>query len=210
VRAASPATKTKRAGTPTLAEFAADELRERILSRQLPPGDWIRLDGLAQDLGMSPIPLREALRMLATEGLVVQIPHRGYVVARATVADLDETYRVRLLLEPLAVGLAVPRLEDDDIRRLTKQFELFTEDLRRGDWPAYRIHHRDFHFAIYERCSSQWLLRFTDMLWPRRGGSSRSHARAPRTGTRIPASVPPRERPPNVRQRFADRHQWRQ
>jgi len=149
----------------TLVEYAAAQLRESILSRDLAPGEWLRLDGIAQSLGMSPIPLREALRMLATEGLVVPQPHRGYVVAAATVADLEETYRLRLVLEPLAVRLAVPRFTDEDFALLEQEVDGMAAAFAKGDWVAYRAHHRAFHFAIYERCNSGWLLRFADMLW---------------------------------------------
>jgi DNA-binding GntR family transcriptional regulator len=153
-------------GSPlTLVEYAADYLRESILSRSIAPGEWIRLDGIAQGLGMSPIPLREALRMLATEGLVIPQPHRGYVVAPATVPDLEEAYRIRLLLEPLAVRLAVPRLGSDDLRSLGEAIDGMSAAYRASAWPEYRVHHRTFHFSIYTRCNSQWLVRFADMLW---------------------------------------------
>src|ERR1700742_5190631 len=92
----------------TLVEYAAGEIREQILSGEMAAGERILLDEVAEELGISPIPLREALRTLATEGLVAPLPRRGYTVAPVTVADLEETYRVRLVLEPLAVKLAVP------------------------------------------------------------------------------------------------------
>jgi DNA-binding GntR family transcriptional regulator len=157
--------RRSRTSPQTLVDYAAGQLRESILSREFAPGEWIRLDALADSLGMSPIPLREALRMLASEGLMVQQPHRGYVVASASVADLQETYRLRLVLEPLAVKLAVPQLTDADIAELEKSVAAMTAAFDGGDWAAYREHHRAFHFAIYNRSGSKWVVRFSEMLW---------------------------------------------
>jgi DNA-binding GntR family transcriptional regulator len=149
----------------SLVEFAADSVRTSILTGALPAGERILLDDLAEDLGISPIPVREALRVVATEGLVVPMARRGYTVAPLHVEDLEETYRLRLLLEPLAVQLAVPRLTPADVDQLATELELLTEAFEAGDWPNHRLHHRNFHFGIYNRCESPWLLRFTEMLW---------------------------------------------
>jgi len=149
----------------TLVEFAADQLRESILSGALPPGEWIRLDAIAEELGMSPIPLREALRTLVTEGLVVPLPHRGFTVAPATVEDLEETYRLRLVLEPLAVELATPQLTPFEIKTLAGRLDRLARAFNEGDWQEYRTNHRAFHFGVYEKCGSAWLVRFIDMLW---------------------------------------------
>jgi DNA-binding GntR family transcriptional regulator len=152
-------------GALTRVEYAAECLREQILAGNLGAGERIHLDTIAQSLGMSAIPLREALRVLGGEGLVVPSPHRGYTVARVTVADFDETYRLRLLLEPLAVSLAVPQLREPDFVVLAQQLDLFERAYRNENWHDYRVHHRAFHIGIYEKAQSSWLLRFTDMLW---------------------------------------------
>jgi DNA-binding GntR family transcriptional regulator len=149
----------------TLVEYAAGEIREQILSGEMAADERILLDEVAEDLGISQIPLREALRTLATEGLVAPLPRRGYTVAPVTVADLEETYRVRLVLEPLAVQLAVPVLTPENIDQLRKELEQLDVATAAEDWPAHRLHHRAFHFGIYEKCNSSWLIRFTDMLW---------------------------------------------
>jgi DNA-binding GntR family transcriptional regulator len=151
--------------TMTLVAYASEHLREAIMAGDLAPGQRILLDGVAQELGISPIPLREALRTLATEGIVVPLPHRGYTVAPLAVEDLEETYRLRLLLEPLAVRLAVPRLTEADLRSLSEELDLLDRAFREGHWPDHRTHHRAFHFGIYARCDSAWLVRFAEMLW---------------------------------------------
>lgn len=149
----------------SLVEFAADRVRQSILLGDLPPGERVLLDDLAADLGISAIPVREALRIVATEGLVVPVARRGYTVAPVRVKDLEETYRLRLLLEPLAVSLAVPRLTAEDLRQLDEELELLAGAFRESDWPSHRIHHRAFHFGIYAKCDSTWLMRFIEMLW---------------------------------------------
>jgi DNA-binding GntR family transcriptional regulator len=151
--------------TRTLVEYASEQLREQILSGELGAGHRIRLDVIAEEFGISAIPLREALRTLAAEGLVTPLAHRGYSVAPTTLADLEETYRIRLELEPLAVRLAVPLLTKADIKKLGTSLDLLGQAFKNGHWPDHRTHHRRFHFGIYERCNSPWLLRFTDMLW---------------------------------------------
>jgi DNA-binding GntR family transcriptional regulator len=161
----SPARSGDGSSPATLVEHAAQDVRERILSGALAPDERILLDAIADDLGMSPIPVREALRTLATEGLVARLPRRGYKVAPVTLADLDETYRVRLLLEPLAVSLAVPTLTAADLKTLHRELELLGEAFTALDWEAHRTHHRAFHFGLYDRCGSAWLIRFADMLW---------------------------------------------
>lgn len=152
-------------GNRTLVEYAAERLREGILAGDLPAGERVPLDSIAQELGISPIPLREALRTLATEGLVVPLPHRGYTVAKLTVSDLEETYRLRLLLEPLAVQLAVPRLTEVDVAHLATELDLLARAFDEANWPNHRTHHRNWHFGIYGHCESAWLMRFIDMLW---------------------------------------------
>jgi DNA-binding GntR family transcriptional regulator len=152
-------------GVLTRVDYAAERLREGILAGDLPAGERIHLDAIAQSLGMSAIPLREALRVLGGEGLVVPSPHRGYTVAPVTVADLDEIYRMRLLLEPLAVKLGVPHLRGSDHVFLAEQLDRFERAYREENWADYRIHHRAFHFGIYDRSNAAWLLRFTDVLW---------------------------------------------
>lgn len=152
-------------GALSLSDRAAILLREEILAGTLKPGDRVHLEGAATRFRMSPIPVREALRMLASEGLVIPVPQRGYRVTAITVDDLDDTYRLRLMLDPLAVRLAADRLDDDGRAHLRACFDRLVESYRQDDWSKHRLPHRNFHFAIYSRCGSPWLLRFVTMLW---------------------------------------------
>jgi DNA-binding GntR family transcriptional regulator len=114
---------------------------------------------------MSPVPVREALRTLASQGLVVPVRNRGYRVSAVSEDDLDDTYRLRTIVDPLAVELATPRLTEDDFRTLEDAIEGLLRSYRADDWEQHEIHHRRFHFGIYGACGSRWLLRIIEMLW---------------------------------------------
>jgi DNA-binding GntR family transcriptional regulator len=149
----------------TLVDVAAAGLRDEILSNGLKPGARIHLDDAASRLSMSPIPVREALRMLASEGLVEPLAQRGYRVRATSVADLKDTYRLRKLIDSLAVRLAVPNLIETDLAALEEAFAGLTAAGIRQDWSGFRQHHRDFHFGIYHASGSPWILHFLNMLW---------------------------------------------
>jgi DNA-binding GntR family transcriptional regulator len=85
-------------------------MRERISRGELRPGEQILQETLASELGLSVVPLREALKTLEAEGQVVYAPHRGYFVARLDMAELTEAYRIRELLEDEAVRRGMPQL----------------------------------------------------------------------------------------------------
>ncbi len=153
----------------TLVQGATAELRRRILSGELAPGSSIRLDETARLLEMSPIPLREALRTLATEGLVENFPQRGYRVRAASREDLEDTYRLRMLLEPSAVRSAVERLTEADLRELRDAFSDHARIGEEAEWEDRQERHARFHFALYRPCGSPWLLRIISMLWANSG-----------------------------------------
>jgi DNA-binding GntR family transcriptional regulator len=156
---------TAAVGRNTLVDLAAETLRDELQSGRLTAGSRIHLGETAARLGMSPIPVREALRTLATEGLVVSLPHRGYRVPEANLADLEDTYRLRLILDPLAMELAVPKLTAVHLERAEQALARLGAGLKSGDWSAIRAANRDFHFAIYEASESPWLLKLITMLW---------------------------------------------
>src|SRR5262245_24057043 len=92
-------------GYRTKQEIVVTRLRDAILEERLVPGQWLRLRDLAQMLGTSTMPIREALQVLASEGLVTQLPHRGAQVAPLNAEEVEELYMARLGLEGLAARL---------------------------------------------------------------------------------------------------------
>lgn len=149
----------------TVVELATHALRAEIVGGTLRPGARVHLNNTAARLGVSPVPVREALRSLASEGLVVALPQRGYRVSPATDEDLDDTYRLRCILDPLAVEMAVPRLDSDRFADIDDAFDGLVAAYATDDWAAHALHHRRFHFGIYDACGSPWLLRSLNMLW---------------------------------------------
>lgn len=149
----------------TLVERARDALRDDILSGRLRPGERVHLNDAANRLGVSPGPVREALRALASEGLVIPLSQRGYRVTEVSIDDLNDTYRLRQILDPLAVSLAVPHLTREQIDDITDAFEKLAVAFESNDWAGISWHHRRFHFGIYNACGSPWLIRILAMLW---------------------------------------------
>ena len=97
----------------TAHSYAYESLRAKIPSGELPPGTALIQANLAKDLGVSMTPVREALRNLATEGLVTMSTHRGATVTQLDIDDAKEIYRIRLQLEPSAVSMAVLQADSD-------------------------------------------------------------------------------------------------
>jgi DNA-binding GntR family transcriptional regulator len=150
---------------PTLVERAVHVLREEILDGTLAPGDRVHLADAATRLGMSMVPVREALRSLASEGLVRAVPQRGYRVSELSLGDLEDTYRLRLVLDPMATELAVPNMTDGEVAGVRTAFEGLVAAYEANDHMRHARLHRDFHFRIYGPCASPWLLRFLAQLW---------------------------------------------
>jgi DNA-binding GntR family transcriptional regulator len=97
--------------------LVADAIRLAIVRGQLAPGQPLGQQELARQFGLSRAPVREALRQLEAEGLIVSYPHRGAVVAVLTPEDVEEVFLIRHSLESTALRLAVPKMTDSDIRR---------------------------------------------------------------------------------------------
>ena len=99
----------------TAVELVVDELRDRILSGAIPPGSALRQELLAEELGVSRLPVREAIRQLSAEGLIDMIPHRGAYVSMLSRAEVQEFFDIRLRLEPWLLRLAVSRHRPEDL-----------------------------------------------------------------------------------------------
>lgn len=149
----------------TLAEQAVAELQEAILTGELPPGEPLRLARLAEQLDMSPMPVREAVRQLERLGLAEHVPHRGARVSELSVDDLHDTYEARLALEGLAVRRAAERFSGADHARCAGLLADHVRAYRGDDDRRSRELHTDFHFALYGASGSEWLLRLIRPLW---------------------------------------------
>jgi DNA-binding GntR family transcriptional regulator len=143
-------------------------LRERILSGDLPRGTKLRQASLADELGVSRTPLREALRRLSTEGLVEFSPNRGATVSELDFGDMRHAWSARVALEPGAARLAAERRDAGAIaamRGAIAQQRAAAED-KAGSFAANRA----FHIALATASGNPHLTRFAEMLWVPRIG----------------------------------------
>ncbi len=139
------------------------EIRRQLLDGRLAPGMAIRPDAIGEQLGVSAVPVREALRILEGEGHVNYRAHRGYVVAALDLKDIVEIYRIRELLEIEAVRVAIPKLTATDVARLR---EITTEmDAVHDDVMQLTVVNRRFHFEIFRAADMPQLERMLRILW---------------------------------------------
>jgi DNA-binding GntR family transcriptional regulator len=133
----------------TVASMAADALRERILRGIYPDGEPLRQDSIADDLGVSRIPVREALRQLEAEGLVTFNPHRGAVVSSLSLEEIEELFELRAEIECDLVRRAVPNTTPEQLARATELIDEFEDALRSGDIARWGPLNWHFHAALY-------------------------------------------------------------
>jgi DNA-binding GntR family transcriptional regulator len=138
-------------------------LREDILTNRLPPGTPLQEESLANALGVSRGPIREATRRLAAEGLVSVIPRRGAVVSSLTRAEFLNAYQVREALEVLAVRLATPRLSLDELDELEGLHEAMVRAAAAGDSGAFFESNAAFHRFFVDHSGNQLL---QEMFYP--------------------------------------------
>ena len=131
----------------TAHEFVRDVLRRAILSGELTPSTRLVQAELAATLEVSTTPVREALRDLASEGLIRFDPHRGAVVEELTSEEVNEVYTIRKVLEPLALSQALPNLTDGHIGLLRRLHEKMLDEPNGAEWVDFN---RNFHMMIYE------------------------------------------------------------
>ncbi|ADD29215.1 MULTISPECIES: GntR family transcriptional regulator [Meiothermus] len=148
----------------TLNREAYKALRQAILGRRIPPGQKLVVRVLAEELGLSPTPVKEALAALEREGLVVAVPHRGYFVLEPSLEDVREIYSLREVLEGLAARLAVENDGKALLKRLERLFEKQREAAERGDMDAYGDLDLAFHRTFWEAAGSKRLLATAETI----------------------------------------------
>jgi DNA-binding GntR family transcriptional regulator len=145
----------------TVGEAVADRLRRDIKRGSLPPGVRLRQREVAVRFGVSTTPVREAFQLLQAQGLLTIDPHKGAVVAVASIDELIEMYEIRESLEGLAIEKAVPNLTADDLRllgNLTKQMEQSADEL---DWVDLNM---QFHMQMYKASERPRLCSMVERL----------------------------------------------
>jgi DNA-binding GntR family transcriptional regulator len=148
----------------TKSDFAYRRLRRAILCGEYAPGAPLNQALLAQTIGISTTPLREALRRLSSEGLVELESHRDARVTELTAEESRDLLEMRLALDPLAISLAADRRSRDDIRRMRAAREEM-DSKPCGTAVVDPEAHREFHAAMYRASHNELLISTLDSLW---------------------------------------------
>jgi len=135
----------------TLAQSVAAQIREQILSGDIKGGEPLRQDSIARALGTSIIPVREALRQLAAEGLVELKTHRGAVATELTLEKALEWINLRRLIETDLISVAIDAITEEDLVRAEQILERFNHVMeRREDIERWSDYNFEFHATLYE------------------------------------------------------------
>lgn len=149
----------------SLSDYALRALREDLIEGRLVPGQRIAMEELAADMGISHVPVREAVRYLEAEGHLQRNPRSQIRVTPLSPTEAAEIYRLREILEDEAHAVGVPRLTDDDIAELDRYIRDMGAAVEIGDLAAFARANRAFHFVPFSRAGSTWMLRFMNIIW---------------------------------------------
>ncbi len=133
-----------------LRELVFESLREAILNGQLKPGERLMEIQLAEEMGVSRTPVREAIRKLELEGTVVMIPRKGAYVAGLSMKDVADVFEIRGALEGLAAELAAERITDDEMEELERYLVMTAEEIDTGNLDDVVQADTDFHSLLYK------------------------------------------------------------
>jgi DNA-binding GntR family transcriptional regulator len=148
----------------SLHDGVATRLRAMVFDEALRPGEWIDEKALAEAWQVSRTPLREALKVLAAEGLVELVPHRGCRVIQLTDADADALFPVMALLEGRCALEAVRKATEDDLRRLRRLHDELEHHAAANDIDGYYRANHAFHSQVQALAANRWLDRTTGDL----------------------------------------------
>ncbi|SMC72434.1 GntR family transcriptional regulator [Sporomusa malonica] len=147
-----------------LREVVAETLREAIVNGILKPGERLMEIQLAEELGVSRTPVREAIRKLELEGFVVMIPRRGTYVADLSIKDINEVFEIRTALDVLAAGLAVERITEDELEQLERLLVEIGELIEQDDADRLVESDSQFHDILYRASRNDRLVGIINNL----------------------------------------------
>jgi DNA-binding GntR family transcriptional regulator len=160
--------------SPIASERVAEFLAAKILSGELRPGDRIKQDELAAELNTSRIPVRDALRILQTRGLVSLQANVGARVATLSLRDMELSYTIRERLEPLLLAESIPHLTDADFAELRETAALLRTVERVDDYMPWS---RKFHWTAFRGHRAPLLAQIVERLWDSTQSYRRAYAR---------------------------------
>lgn len=148
-----------------LNQQVADRLRALISEGKIRPGEWLRQEHLAQAVGVSPTPFREAVKALVAEGILEHLPYRGVRVVQFSAQDIEDIYAVRAYLESRAAGEAALKITAEEIHALEALETDLNAHLAPSEIAIYREINFRFHQAIYSASQRPYLIRSLNQLW---------------------------------------------
>ncbi|MBL8692141.1 MAG: GntR family transcriptional regulator [Rhodospirillaceae bacterium] len=148
----------------TVAASAADAIRRKIFDGELKDGEPLRQDLLAAEFGISRTPIREALVQLEAEGLIRIEPHKGAVVREASVADIEEIFELRHLLEPVLLERSAPSLAAADFDHIEAILDEYSAELRNHNVKRWGELNTLFHTALYAKAERPQIRAIVDKL----------------------------------------------
>ncbi len=147
----------------SLRESVFELLHRRIVAGKYLPGDWLRQEEIAQQLGVSQTPVREALDLLVSAGLAERVPYRGVRVPEPTPEAIADAYVLRLLLESAAARLAAHNCSPEQARVLAEMVEQTKPLVTLDDMSLQRQLNKKFHLLIAEASGNSWLSKMYEM-----------------------------------------------
>jgi DNA-binding GntR family transcriptional regulator len=154
-----PAEETEFIQKRPLKEDIFDVLHEKIISGTYKPGDWLRQDDIATQLGVSMTPVREAFDLLVSAGLAERVPYRGVRVREMSTKDVVEAYGLRLVLEAVIAQEAAKRITPEQIAGLERTLDEMKSHETLKDVSTERRTSREFHSAIAEATRNDLLIK---------------------------------------------------
>ena len=171
-------------------DMVAALIREQIITGELAAGEQLRQRDLAQRFQVSQTPVREAMRRLESEGLVIGDTHRGFTVVVPDDGPVEENFQIRAALESLGASLAARKIDAAGLARLKELNDQMRAMIE--DDPGYADLNREFHFTVYEYARSPLLLSLMRLLWASLHGGpkvTRTHAESARQHDEIVAAL---------------------
>ncbi len=151
-------------GHGTAVELCVEEIRNAIRVGVLMPGEHIKQAAIAESLGVSRIPIRDALSRLSADGVVAHTPNSGFRVAQLDIDELDQVYRMRELLETELLSQITP-LPADVLSRVEAEHQAVCDAAASGDINGYHTHNDELHFLFFRMPGKDLILRQVTRLW---------------------------------------------
>ena len=147
-----------------LREVVFETIREAIISGDLKPGERLMEVQLAEELGVSRTPVREAIRKLELEGFLIMLPRKGAYVAEISLKDIIDVFEIRAALDSLAAGLAAERITDEELEDLERSLLSVVESADQNDLDGIVDTDTSFHDIIYKASRNERLIQIINNL----------------------------------------------